>query len=309
MIKRKQLTAMICALLLAASGSITAFAAPLKHEYSKANDSRDPEQKVVREEDNDYMGTGYIYSDQHPDVTDPEYLIKKFYCYPGESDSQEVEEEYKRYTEYGRKIPYNSEYNASMKEALPLLQHFVRSFDWIHSDERTRYEEVFRTVGHYYNGNTYEEAWAGGIWANPPQERFLVLRQKRGVCQNFSDDFAALCNIVGLECVTYLYSVNHQANLVKIGDQWYAVDPTNASLESHRAVDYDTEYNRCTREWNDSEDGQKWNQQVEWNKQLNEGKLTYTEFARLIYPGKTDEEIEQIEGVSLKEMDDLWSAK
>ena len=299
MTRRNRIIALLLAIVMTVAGSFTAWAAKIVHEYSKPEAPRDPEYKVVSEENNNPMGAGEVYSDQHPEVTDPEFLIKKYYCYPGEPQYQKVEPEYLPYAESEMKVMYeNPNYPvANMTEALPLLQKFVHSFDWIHSDERTRYEEVYRTIGRLYNGNYYDDI-AGYQRCN---EKFLVLRTKGGICEQFSTEFAELCKIVGLECVTYLPSQSHQDCLVKVDGQWFAVDPTNETLESHRAVDYDAEYNRSAREWAASPERQEEARRSELYNQLLAGEITATEMWRLVYPGKTDAEIEQILGETLEE--------
>ena len=290
MLNRRRLTALALALVMVLSGSVTAWATETPNYYS---DSR----KCINADYDCAMGNGPVYSDQHPEVTDPEFLIKKYYCYPGEPDFQEVEPEYAAYTETGTKFPYTNH----MDEALPLLQEFVRSFDWIHSDEKTRYEAVYKRIGRFYSGNYYDEV-AG--WQRCT-EKFLVLRTKGGICEEFSREFAELCRIVGLECVTYLTSANHQNCLVKVDGQWFAVDPTNQTFQGHRAVDFDTEYNRFAREWDASEAGQRAARENEWARQAERGEITWTDYWRLMNPGRTDAEIEQGLGMTLAEYEAL----
>ena len=278
MLNRRRLTALALALVMVLSGSVTAWATETPNYYS---DSR----KCINADYDCAMGNGPVYSDQHPEVTDPEFLIKKYYCYPGEPDFQEVEPEYAAYTETGTKFPYTNH----MDEALPLLQEFVRSFDWIHSDEKTRYEAVYKRIGRFYSGNYYDEA-AG--WQRCT-EKFLVLRTKGGICEEFSREFAELCRIVGLECVTYLPSANHQNCLVKVDGQWFAVDPTNQTFQGHKAVDYDAEYNRVWNEYWASPDGERNRQESELNRKLQSGEIAEDEYHRLFYElwKKTDEQI------------------
>ena len=84
----------------------------------------------------DVMGSGFIFSDQHPEITDPEYYLKEWYNSPEEREQSilNVHGEYK--------TPYNN----YMDEAYPLLQEFLHSFDWIHADEYTRYQKAFERV-------------------------------------------------------------------------------------------------------------------------------------------------------------------
>ena len=185
------------------------------------------------------------------------------------------------------------------------MQEFVRSFDWIHSDEKTRYEAVYKRIGRFYSGNYYDEV-AG--WQRCT-EKFLVLRTKGGICEEFSREFAELCRIVGLECVTYLPSANHQNCLVKVDGQWFAVDPTNQTFQGHKAVDFDTEYNRFAREWDASEAGQRAARENEWARQAQAGEITWTDYFRLKAPGISDAELEQMLGMTLAEYEALWKTK
>lgn len=281
MLNRRRLTALALALVMALPGGFQAFAAVY---------ALDPMHGIKER--------GNVYSDLHPDVTDPEYLIKKYYCYPGEPDVQEVEPEFAANTENGMKIPYNLSYPCenNMVEALPILQEFVHSFDWIHSDEKTRIEKIFETFGCGRNGNEYGRPLDGGI--------FLTVRLKKGVCADYANDFKALCHIVGLECVDYYPSMNHEANLVKCGDNWYIADMTN--MNTGGPVDFDTEYNRAQREWDASEAGQRAARENEWARQAQAGEITWTEYFHLMYPGQTDAEIEQGLGMTLVEYEALW---
>ena len=69
----------------------------------------------------DVMGSGAIFSDQHPEITDPEYYLKEWYNSPEEREQSILN----AHGEY--KTPYNN----YMDEAYPLLQEFLHSFDWI----------------------------------------------------------------------------------------------------------------------------------------------------------------------------------
>lgn len=94
----------------------------------------------------DVMGGGFIFSDQHPEITDPEYYLKEWYNSPQEGEQSILN----AHGEY--KTPYNN----YMDEAYPLLQEFLHSFDWIHADEYTRYQKAFERVGAAYHGNIYD---------------------------------------------------------------------------------------------------------------------------------------------------------
>jgi len=237
------------------------------------------------------IGRGTVFSDIHPDVTDPEYFLKEYYCYPGEADIS--------YNSQGQlKTPYNN----YMDEALPLLQEFVHSFDWIHADEATRYEKVYARIANGQSGNT-----AGG---KHTKERWQMLRTGLGYCEEFSTDFANLCKVVGIECVTYHPSVNHQDCLMKIGNQWLTVNPTDGTIaysNSHLVpVDFDTEYNRYENEIRNSAEFKKVMNEAELQRKAESGEITWTEYFQAVYPEKAVAEIEAILGMDMDSYQKLW---
>lgn len=222
------------------------------------------------------VGRGPVFSDVHPEITDPEYFLKESILYPGETIGTQ-----------NSTGGYKSDYS----EALPFLQEFVNSFDWIHSDELTRVQKVFERIANGQRGNTYGDPVAGS---------FSVLQYSKGVCMNFAGEFQRLAEFVGLECVTYAPSEMHVACLVKIGSQWIVVDPTNATSLYDNSytvpVDYEIEYNRYSNEVRNSDWYKKQMEQVEWQRQAEAGEITWIEYYQRIYPGKTIEEIEEICG-------------
>lgn len=237
------------------------------------------------------IGRGTVFSDIHPDVTDPEYFLKEYYCYPGEADIS--------YNSQGQlKTPYNN----YMDEALPLLQEFVHSFDWIHADEATRYERVYARIANGQSGNT-----AGG---KHTKERWQLLRIGLGYCEEFSTDFANLCKVVGIECVTYHPSVNHQDCLMKIGSQWLTVNPTDGTMaysNSHLVpVDFDIEYHRWENEYKNSEEYKAGMDRAEAGRKARAGEITWTEYYQMVYPDKTVLEIEAILGMDMDSYAKLW---
>lgn len=160
-------------------------------------------------------GRGPKFSDVHPDITDPEYFLKK----------QEIEEAY-------------------APEVVAELKVFVNSFDWINSDELMRASMVYNRIANGCHGNTYE--YPGSSW-------YPVLMTGKGQCRDFSGEFKNLANFVGLECEVYTPSYLHQACLIKISGQWFALDPTDGigifvSNGNMYPVDYETEYNRYDNE-------------------------------------------------------------
>ena len=180
-------------------------------------------------------GRGTVFSDVHPEITDPEYFLKDSILYPHEYGTSVV----------NSKGLLKSNYPL---EELQALQEFVNSFDWIHSDEFTRAKMVHDRVSNGFNGNYYDGS---------PEGNFSVLMHHKGVCANFAEEFSFLCQMVGLECVRYTPSELHAACLLKIGNQWFATDPTNAdpflSNDKTHPVDFETEYHRyekeCEAEW------------------------------------------------------------
>ncbi|KAK9674738.1 hypothetical protein QE152_g40892 [Popillia japonica] len=224
------------------------------------------------------VGRGSIFSEIHPEIADPEYYLKEYYCYPDETETT--------YKSQGQiKTPYNN----CMDEAFPLLKEFLHSFDWINSDEATRYEKVYARIASGQSGNV-----AGGAHTN---QRWQILRTGTGVCEEFSTDFANLCKLVGLECVTYQPSVNHSDCLMKIGQQWLTVNPTDGTVaysNSHLVpVDFETEYNRYANEVKNSEWYQEQMQHAEWWKQVEAGEMTKIEYYQRLYPDMSESEIQE----------------
>lgn len=173
-------------------------------------------------------GRGPVFSDVHPDITDPEYYLKGYYEQEGGSWD----------------APYHrdsSTYNDALAQE---LKAFVHSFDWIHSDELTRATMVHDRIANGHYGNVY--ASAENI------SGFPLLMKGKGQCGDFSGEFKYLAKFVGLECETYAPFYMHQACLIKISGQWFATDPTGASPFLSNAkthpVDYETEVNRYAKE-------------------------------------------------------------
>lgn len=219
------------------------------------------------------IGRGPVFNNVHPEITDTEYYLKKSILYPGET--------------IGAKNSAGV-YKADYSEALPLLQEFVNSFDWIHSDELTRLQRVFKRIANGQSGN---------IEGSPVASSFPVLQYGKGVCMNFASDFQRLASYVGLECVTYSAGPMHTACLVKINEQWIIVDPYMVSPLFNGnytiPVDYNTEYNRYANEVNQSQWYQDQMQQVEWQRQAEAGEITWVEYYQRLYPGMSEVEIKE----------------
>lgn len=161
-------------------------------------------------------GRGTKFSDVRPDVTDLEYFLKEA-----------------NLLESGTYAP----------EIVAELRAFVNSFDWIHSDELTRAKMVHDRVSNGHHGNVYK--YPEGSW-------YSVLMTGTGQCGDFSGEFKSLAKFVGLECEVYTPSDMHQACLLKISGQWFAIDPTASnpffSNDKMHPVDYETEYYRWGKE-------------------------------------------------------------
>mgnify|MGYP000010877473 FL=1 len=240
----------------------------------------------------DVMGSGFIFSDQHPEITDPEYYLKEWYNSPEEREQSilNVHGEYK--------TPYNN----YMDEAYPLLQEFLHSFDWIHADEYTRYQKAFERVGAAYHGNVYD-ADAG---YNRSKERWLVLRTGHGMCEQFSNELAELCKLVGVRCEAYQSSAYHKRCLVQIGEIWYVVDPTDNGVKNCKAVDYAAERDRYKNEYFASEEAQKLQEQLDMGEKAQKGEITWREYFHYLFPDYTDEQIQSQLGMSYEEYGNLW---
>lgn len=224
------------------------------------------------------IGRGPVFSNVHPEITDPEYFLKESILYPGET--------------IGAKNSAGG-YKADYSEALPLLQEFVNSFDWIHSDELTRLQKVFERIANGQSGNTE---------GSPVASSFPVLQYGKGVCMSFASDFQRLASYVGLESVTYDQSAVHVACLVKINGQWITVDPyVNSPLFNNLRtvpVDYETEYNRYANEVNSSQWYQDQKEEFaradELKRRWEAGELTEEEYLRLLYPYLSEEKIQEM---------------
>ena len=227
------------------------------------------------------IGAGPKFGDAHPEIIDPEYFLKENICYPGENVGA-------RNSQGQPKANYT-------EGTLPLLQEFVNSFDWIHSDEVTRLKKVHDRIANGRNGNI-DQHTEGGIWGGGVS--FTVLQNKKGVCRNYAGEFTKLCSYVGLECVTYTRAENHVACIVKINDQWIAVDPfIKTTLFDNGCtipVDFDTEYHRWENEYKNSEEYKTGMDMAEAARKARAGEITWTEYYQQLNPGMSVEEIKQL---------------
>lgn len=239
------------------------------------------------------IGAGPKFCDVYPEITDPEYFLKENVCYPGESfgilNSQGI-----------AKADYT-------EGILPLLQEFVNSFDWIHSDEVTRLKAVHERIANGRSGNTDSGSIAGS---------FVVLRTKSGDCSDYSWEFAKLCNYVGLDCVPYSSGPLHAANLVKINGQWITVDPYRTEGLFMNTitvpVDFEAEYNRYENEVKNSEAYKRVMDGAEAQREAEAGEITWQEYFQITNPDMTWEELKQLysnNGIDLDEYVASLSAK
>lgn len=240
------------------------------------------------------IGAGPKFSDVHSEITDPEYFLKENICYPGESAGA---------------LNSQGQPKADYTEGtLPLLQEFVNSFDWIHSDEVTRLKKVHDRIANGRNGNI-DQHTEGGTWG----ASFNVLQNKKGNCGNYAWEFAKLCKYVGLECVTYTSGgdvMSHMACLAKVNDQWITVDPFfKTGLFDNGTtvpVDYEIERYRYENEVRNSAEFKAVMDGAEASRKARAGEITWTEYFQLAYPDKTVTEIEAILGMDMDSYAKLW---
>lgn len=232
--KKKDLKGFLAVALTIALVAATPFTA-LADTYTYANGGAFTDKNTLTWIANDgtvtTFGRGPVFSDVHPDITDPEYYLKGYYEQDGGSWD----------------VPYHrdaSTYNDALAQE---LKAFVHSFDWIRSDELTRATKVYERIANGQHGNVY--AYPENI------SGFPLLMKGKGQCRNFSGEFRYLAKFVGLECETYDPFDMHQACLIKISGQWFATDPTAGDAQLPflsnvitYPVDYETEVNRYAKE-------------------------------------------------------------
>jgi len=234
------------------------------------------------------IGAGPKFGDVHPEIIDPEYFLKENICYPEENVGA-------RNSQGQPKAGYT-------EGTLPLLQEFVNSFDWIHSDEVTRLKKVHDRLANGKNGNTTARDGFG--------VSFTVLQNKQGACGNYAWEFAKLCKYVGLECVSYTPMYMHTACLVKINNQWITVDPyIETGLFDNGCtvpVDFEIEFNRHDNETRNSAEFKAVMDMAEAQRKAEAREITWTEYFQLVYPDKTVTEIESILGMDMDSYAKLW---
>lgn len=269
--------------ILTAAISITALADPINGGYWK-----DDSIWISNNGSTYDIGKGSTFSDEHPEITDPEHFLKDSINYPGENHG---------YSSKGN--PKSS----PTKGTLPLLQEFVNSFDWIHSTELERFKAVYNRIGVGNHGNVYSAE-------NPAPVSAKILETGRGVCMDFSADFRQLARYVGLECVDYVPRYMHSANLVKINGQWFATDPSlgepTFSNGKTYMVDYETELNRYANEVKATDWYQKQLENGNMQTKAEQGIITWKDYWQHVYPEKSIKEIEQLIGMDMESYEKLW---
>ena len=133
----------------------------------------------------------------------------------------------------------------------------MNSFDWQNSSETIKAAKVWERVAIGYHGNRYSLSECNYT------TKLSVLVTNVGACENFAEAFDVLAKCVGLETVKYDPAPIHIANLVKVEEQWYKLDPTKGnenfqSILNCNAVDFETEYNRFAKEVYDEANGEEW---------------------------------------------------
>lgn len=269
--------------IFAAAMSITALADPINGGYWKDDSIWISNNGPAYD-----IGKGATFSEEHPEITDPEYFLKDSINYPGEDHG------------YSSKGHPKSNYTEG---TLLLLKKFVNSFDWIHSTELERFKAVYNRIGVGNHGNVYSAE-------NPAPVSFRILETGRGICMDYSGDFRELARYVGLECVDYVPRFMHSANLVKINGQWFATDPSlgepTFSNGKTYMVDYETELNRYANEVKVTDWYQKQMKTVDMQRKAEKGVISWSEYWQYVYPDKSIKEIEKLIGMDMESYEKLW---
>lgn len=228
------------------------------------------------------IGTGPRFSDEHPDITDPEYYLKQWVLYPGETSGTAPDGTMK------------SNYSAD----LPLLQKYLQESDWIHKTEAERFWMIYDRLAVGHHGNKY------AVSSSSIPYSFSVFSEGEGICRNYAADIERLAKFVGLESVTDNSSEMHETALVKVNGQWLYVDGVvDTGSNPHELcyavipVDFDTEYKRYEREYFASDEYKNHMAYMDEAKKLfdrfSAGELTYLEYEMLSNPHMTEEQIKQ----------------
>lgn len=228
------------------------------------------------------IGTGQRFSDEHPEITDPEYYLKQWVLYPGETSGTALDGTMK------------SNYSAD----LPLLRKYLQESDWIHKTEAERFWMIYDRLAVGHHGNKYAVSSSSSPYS------LSVFSEGEGICRNYAADIERLAKFVGLESVTDNSSEMHETALVKVNGQWLYVDGVvDTGSNPHELcyavipVDFDTEYKRYEREYFASDEYKNHMAYMDEAKKLfdrfSAGELTYLEYEMLSNPHMTEEQIKQ----------------
>lgn len=231
------------------------------------------------------IGTGQRFSDEHPEITDPEYYLKQWVLYPGETSGTALDGTMK------------SNYSAD----LPLLRKYLQESDWIHKTEAERFWMIYDRLAVGHHGNKYAVSSSSSPYS------LSVFSEGEGICRNYAADIERLAKFVGLESVTDNSSEMHETALVKVNGQWLYVDGVvDTGSNPHELcyavipVDFDTEYKRHEREYFASDEYKTYMSQIQTQFSLQErywaGEMTAMEYYREMYKndGLTDEQIKAL---------------
>lgn len=221
----KRAAGAVLAAFLTGAGAVSALAA---EGYANGGywSNQDSMEWIFQDGTAEVYSRGAIFSELHPEITDPEYYLKERFCLAGTGGDESQRKE-------------------SLTEGeVEKLEEFLRSFDWIHSDEASRAQKVYERIANGHSGNQYK-------MPDPSlrSSRFPVLTGGFGLCENFADEYAELAALTGLQCEAYDSDLNHRACLIKIGGQWFRIDPTSSSTffsnTSFCPADYEKEKRRA----------------------------------------------------------------
>ena len=83
-------------------------------------------------------GRGPVFSELHPEITDPEHYLEEKFCLNRAEDDE------------------NREKESLTEEEEKRLKEFLHSFDWIHSDEVSRAQKAYERIANGHSGNQYK---------------------------------------------------------------------------------------------------------------------------------------------------------
>lgn len=219
----KKAAGAILAAFLTGAGAVSALAA---EGYANGGywSNQDTMEWTLQNGTAEVYGRGPVFSELHPEITDPEHYLEEKFCLNRAEDDE------------------NREKESLTEEEEKRLKEFLHSFDWIHSDEVSRAQKAYERIANGHSGNQYK-------MPDPSLRsiRFPVLTGGFGLCENFAGEYAALAELMGLQCEAYDSDLNHRACLLKIDDRWFRVDPTCSSAFFSNASFYPVDYEKEKR--------------------------------------------------------------